>query len=67
MENEQSDETIVVKVLKAQKNYGIKRGEFLRVRVLQREARYTIFLEPPIRQITLYNEDWKEIKDTSKQ
>lgn len=55
--------TIKIKVLKAESRYGLKRGEILNVQVLKREARYTIFLEPPMRQITLYNEDWKEVSD----
>lgn len=55
--------TIKIKVLKAESRYGLKRGDVLTVQVLRRELRYTIFLEPPMRQITLYNEDWKEVPD----
>lgn len=51
-----------VKMLKAEKRYGLKRGDVLNVQLIKREARYTIFLEPPMRHLNLYNEDWREVE-----
>lgn len=51
-----------VKMLKAEKRYGLKKGDELEVELLKQEPRYAIFLEPPIRRLNLYNEDWIEVK-----
>ena len=48
-----------IKMLKAEKRYGLKKGDVLEVELLSQERRYAIFLEPPIRQLSLYNEDWE--------
>jgi hypothetical protein len=34
--------------------------KILNVQLIKRESRYTTFFEPPMRDITLYDEDWKE-------
>lgn len=50
-----------IKMLKAEKRYGLKKGDVLEVKLLKQEPRYAIFLEPPLRQLSLYNEDWQPL------
>jgi hypothetical protein len=61
MTEKQDGEMITIKILRAEPRYGLRRGQTLQVRIIKREARFTIFFEPPMRQLTLYNEDWKEV------
>lgn len=56
---------ITIKILKAESRYGLKRGEILELEVVQRKNRTTVFFEPPMRHLELFNEDWKQIESVS--
>lgn len=48
-------------MLRAESRYGLKRGDVIELELVQRKGRTTVFFDPPLRHIELFNEDWKEI------
>lgn len=60
--NDQPRQKIKIKILKAELRYGLKRNEIIELEIVQRKNRTTVFFEPPIRYLEIYNEDWKQIK-----
>lgn len=59
--NNQPKQKIKIKILKAEPRYGLKRNEIIELEIVQRKNRTTIFFEPPIRYLEIYNEDWKQV------
>ena len=60
--NNQPKEKIKIKILQAEPCYGLKRNEIIELEIVQRKNRTTVFFEPPIRYLEIYNEDWKQLK-----
>ena len=59
--NNHPKQKIKIKILKSDRHYGLKRNEIIELELVQRKNRTTIFFEPPVRYLEIYNEDWKQV------